>query len=160
MSFSSRHLSGFLGCDQDLRFVFRFEGIRSLRAIGPVDPAGELIIPSNATQEDALELLNEFNRRSHMESLAWPALEAKIQSFHSNVLDARFLRADGKCAMKLTAIIDYDDWTEIYITAEGFSVSRSDGVACDLDKFMAMGEAYWENWATKHGRSLEKDAEE
>jgi hypothetical protein len=143
--FSHKYLAKSIGCDADLRFVFRFEGVRSVRALGYVNSAGDLNIPDGVTHEDAFELFMEHKRQAHIESLAWSSLQPQIDNLHPEVLEANLIQNEENCAMKIEARTRTRDWIELRIAAEGFSVSRSDGVACDLGKLLAIGEAFWDS---------------
>jgi hypothetical protein len=143
-TFSNVMLSYCMEPSDDFGLEFRFDGVQCVRVEGRVDEIRELNSPDSAIGREQ-SFANDAGGTTRVESVSWQDFERNVDEYNPSVLQAILLRNEERCAIRIISRTGSSFWPIITITAKALSISRSDGVPCDVEKLLAIGEAFWDS---------------
>lgn len=156
------HLREFYELPLDLRFVLRFEGVQSARALRYAIWPGEFSIPAGVSREEESRLITEYQAKWRQESLGWDELEKAVTTECAQVIDisnAMLATAeDHSIAVRICGHLNYVAYHELYLRAERLVVSKSDGENLGIQGLLKMGAAYWEAFERRAKADAPKDS--
>lgn len=133
------------------RFILRFEGVSSVRAISSFPFPAEPIIPAIATKEEARQLRQKYDPKWREQSVDWGALEEQLRIYEESIdiYNVELARDSDQVAMKLDGMLwDEKAYREafyrLFIRANTVQFSDTNGGDYDLDQFQELGGRYWE----------------
>lgn len=115
--FRINHLNRFHSFPADLRFVLSTGNVHRLKAT-------------------EFENWHEFERRLRLDTTEGNVFEADLAT-----------SANGLVALRFFMHVDDTCYPEVVVHGEGIEVSTTDARSLTLEKFMALGERYWEEFA-------------
>jgi hypothetical protein len=127
----------------DLTFTLHFEGVSALRALAREPWPGPADVDPRQSRDEQHAAIEAFWAKSRFVSMSWSELEAEFTCGFLDVSDASVAHGDGAVAFRLGGMRD-SDWREVFISARSLTILRSDGEPFDLDRLVALGDAYWE----------------
>ena len=155
LEFDVPYIRDFHQLPVSLKFVLVLDGVESARIDRSVMWPGDSPIPEGASFEEQRRLVRDYRSKWRTESSSWNAFESELASgtIDVEVSDATLAERNGR-EFALEMIIKIDDATfhTVNFRMERFTVLRSDGEDFSLDKFLALGEDYWQAFASRRGR--------
>jgi hypothetical protein len=158
LEFDVLHLRKHHHLPEDLRFRCRLCDVRSVRAVAFAYPEPPLLngltLPAppevaGMSVEEQLHLKGEYTARGRDESVSWGSFEAALADTRFEVLEAEFVQNSETVALHLEGRLDDEYWYRLFLQAGSLAVERSDGAACSLERFIALGDAYWEAFSSR-----------
>jgi len=156
----SDHLLAFHKLPLDMQFLLRLEGVQSARVVHYAVWPGEFSVPAGTAREEEARLIAEYQSKCREESLSWSELESAVTTECKQVIDivnaTLATSADNSVALRISGLLNYTSYRELFLRAERFTLSRGDGKELGIAGLLKMGEAYWEAFErqkTKDGRS-------
>jgi len=154
------HLLEFHNLPLDMQFLLRLDGVQSARVVHFSLWPGEFSIPSGSTGEEQSRLVAEYQSKWREESLSWSELEGAVTTECKQVIDIAdatlATSPDNSVALRISGLLNYTSYRELFLRAEGLALSRGDGQELGIAGLLKMGEAYWdafERQKKEEGRS-------
>lgn len=146
----------FLG---EFRFVLRFEGVQSVRVLHySINSEGKIPPPDISWHQDEV-LKSQYQAFWREESVSWREFESSITRKNGQVFDIvdaiLTSRNRGTLAVRLKGYRNFADYHEIFLRSESVSLSRSDGQPFQLEALTKLGEAFWEDFASRQKKGAE-----
>ncbi len=140
------YLQRFLHARDEVRFVFAFEGVQSVRVTTSRPwPGGAPELPRSMPYEEQQRAIAEYRAKWREESLDASAFEASLADDHwFDVMEGELARGGGLVAMRLSGYVEGEGDRQMSIRAEHFDVRRSDDAPFDLEALQTAYEAYWD----------------
>lgn len=140
------YIQEWLVAPEDLRFLFAFDGVQSVRAMADrVWPGPAPHIPTNTPRQEQERLIAEYQSKWREESVDWMTLESSLNDDHGiEVMEGDMATAEGVVAVHLSGHHFGGAYHHLWVRAEHLKVSRSDGEPFALDALGAAYDAYWE----------------
>jgi len=127
--------------------------VQSARAYRYAIWPGKFCGPADLTREDYGRSLEEYQAQWREESVSWNEFEASVTREYEQVLDisgaSLATGQDHTVALRLHAHLNYAVYHEVFIRAERFEISGNDGTRFELEEFLELGEAYWEDFSLR-----------
>lgn len=130
----------------DLHFILRFERVSALRAVAREPWPGPTGVEPGQSPAEREAAIAAYGEKWRFVSMSWSELEAEFTRGFLDVSDASVAQGDGRVAFRLGGMRD-SDWRELFISAGSLTILRSDGDPFDLEALVALGDAYWEEFA-------------
>src|SRR6266849_222397 len=144
----SDHLLEFHKLPLDMQFLLRLDGVQSARVVHFALWPGEFSIPFGATGEEQSRLVAEYQSKWREESLSWSELESAVTMECKQVIDIAdatlAASPDNSVALRISGLLNYTSYRELFLRAEGLSLSRGDRQDLGIAGLLKMGEAYWD----------------
>jgi len=143
----SDHLLEFHKLPLDMQFLLRLDGVESARVVHYAVWPGEFSVPSAVAREEQARLVAEYQSKWREESLSWSELESAVTTECKQVIDIAdatlAASPDNSVALRISGLLNYTSYRELFLRAEGLSLSRGDGQDLGIAGLLKMGEAYW-----------------
>ena len=144
----SDHLLEFHSLPLDMQFLLRLDGVQSARVVHYAIWPGEFAVPAGVSQEEGARLIAQYQSKWREESLSWSELEAAVTTECKQVIDIAnatlATAADNSVALRISGLLNYTEYRELFLRAERLTLSRGDGQQLGIAGLLKMGEAYWE----------------
>ena len=132
----------------DMRFVFRLDGVQSARVVKYSIWPGTFAVPPGVSKEEQERLVEEYQAKWREESRSWRDLEEAITAEHQQVIDiadaSLATEKDGAVALRISGLLNYTAYHEIFLRAEKLTISRTDAGEVTVAELLKLGEAYWD----------------
>lgn len=153
----SDHLLEFHKLPPDMQFLLRLEGVQSARVVHYAVWPGEFSVPAGAAREEDARLIAEYQSKCREESVSWSELERAVTTECKQVIDivdaSLVTSTDNSVALRISGLLNYASYRELFLRAERLTVSRGDGQELGMTALLKMGEVYWERRNKETGRS-------
>jgi len=147
------YINGFHGLPEDFRFFIELEGVSATRSITYRLWPGKFERPENISREEETKLVNEYQQKGREETMSWQETETLITTGEFRASDASIAKSSEGLTLNIYSLRKHDSKViSLFIRATNLSVSRSDGIPCDLEKFISLGERYWEEFSKRKSR--------
>jgi hypothetical protein len=144
----SDHLLEFHNLPLDMQFLLRLEGVQSTRVVHSAGWPGEFAVPAGVTGEERDRLIAEYGSKCREESLSWSELERALTTECKQVIDiadaTMATSADNCVALRISGLLNYTEYRELFLRAERLTLSRGDGQELGIAGLLKMGEEYWD----------------
>ena len=144
----SDHLLEFHNLPLDMQFLLRLDGVQSARVVHYAIWPGEFAVPAGVSQEEGARLIAQYQSKWREESLSWSELEAAVTTECKQVIDIAnatlATAADNSVALRISGLLNYTEYRELFLRAERLTLSRGDGQDLGIAGLLKMGEAYWQ----------------
>lgn len=150
--FRSFYISSFHSFAPDLEFVFQLAGVQSARALRWELWPGGCTLPEGISREEENRLVSEYRAKWREESISWPEVESRLRKEKDppDVIDASIATAENETvALHFSVQLASGEYYDLFIRAAQLTVSRNDAVPINLNGFIALGEAYWKDYASR-----------
>lgn len=131
----------------DMVFVFRLEGVQSARVVKYSIWPGPFAVPPGVSKEEQERLMAEYQAKRE-ESLSWSDLEKAVTAEHKQVIDISdaglATEKDGAVALRISGLLNYTTYHEIFLRAEKLTISRTDAGEITVAELLKLGKAYWD----------------
>jgi hypothetical protein len=132
------------GLPVDFRFLLGISGVESARATEHNPWPGDYERPPGISRDEELRLVEEYQAKWREDSMSWTDFERAVAGGEHEILEAALARADG-LGLHLVCIDETANRSrEVFVRGKALSVVGSDGTDFGIERFLAMGEAYWE----------------
>ena len=132
----------------DTRFRITLEGVRLVQALTYTPWPGDFILPPNLKWEDQETLRKQNYAKGRMESADWNTASAKFDAKQYGISDANLLPSDDQMITIELDLTDYhSDYLQVRLRAERVRFFVNPHRELSLQEFLALGEAYWEDFA-------------
>jgi uncharacterized protein YbdZ (MbtH family) len=132
----------------DMHFVFRLEGVQSARAVKYSIWPGTFAVPSGVSKEEQERLVVEYQAKWREESANWSDLEKALTAEHKQVIDivgaSLAAEKDGSVALRISGLLNYTAYHEVFLRAEKLTISRTDAGEVSVEELLKLGAAYWD----------------
>ena len=132
----------------DMRFVFRLDGVQSARALKYSIWPGTFAVPPGASKEEQERLVAEYQAKWREESANWSELEKALTAEHKQVIDivdaGLATEKGGAVALRISGLLNYTAYHEIFLRAEKLTISRTDAGEVSIEELLKLGAAYWD----------------
>ncbi len=132
----------------DMRFVFRLDGVQSARAVKYSIWPGTFAVPPGASKEEQERLVGEYQAKWREESANWSELEKALTAEHKQVIDivdaGLATKRGGAVALRISGLLNYTAYHEIFLRAEKLTISRTDAGEVSIEELLKLGAAYWD----------------
>jgi uncharacterized protein YbdZ (MbtH family) len=132
----------------DMHFVFRLEGVQSARAVKYSIWPGTFAVPSGVSKEEQERLVAEYQAKWREESANWSDLEKAVTAEHKEVIDivdaSLAAEKDGSVALRISGLLNYTAYHEVFLRAEKLTISRTDAGEVSVEELLKLGAAYWD----------------
>jgi len=144
----SDHLLEFHKLPLDMQFLLRLDGVESARVVHYAVWPGEFSVPAAVSREEQARLVAEYQSKWREESLSWSELESAVTTECKQVIDIAdatlAASPDNSVALRISGLLNYTSYRELFLRAERLSLSRGDGQDLGIAGLLKMGEAYWD----------------
>src|SRR6266481_4559683 len=144
----SDHLLEFHNLPLDMQFLLRLDGVQSARVVHYAVWPGEFSVPAGVPREEEARLIAVYQSKWREESLSWSALESALSLECKQVLDIAdatlATSADNSVALRISGLLNYTEYRELFLRAERLTLSRGDGQELGIAGLLKMGEEYWD----------------
>ena len=144
----SDHLLEFHKLPLDMQFLLRLEGVQSARVVHYAVWPGEFSVPTGVAREEEARLIAEYQSKWREESLSWSELESALTAECKQVIDIAdatlATSADNSVALRISGLLNYTSYRELFLRAEQLALSRGDGQDLGIAGLLKMGEDYWD----------------
>jgi hypothetical protein len=144
----SDHLLEFHKLPLDMQFLLRLDGVQSARVVRYSIWPGEFLVPAGVSREEESRLIAEYQSKWREESLSWSELESAVTTECKQVIDitdaTMAASADNSVALRISGLLNYAAYHELFLRAERLTLSRGDGQDLGIAGLLKMGEAYWD----------------
>lgn len=146
LTFRIPHLIKFYYLPEQLTFTMSFSEVSSVRCINFAPWPGDFIKPSNATREELVQAIEEFQHKGREQSVDWVSFEQSLLDEHSCLLisNAELVTAESTTLLKFECFRDGDDWHECIIRAGLVVIRDSADKVYGVDQFLRLGGEYWQ----------------
>ncbi len=140
------------GLPDSFRFTLGMIDVESARATQHILWPGECVVPAGSSRDDERRIIDEYRAKWREESFSWDDFERAAGSGEHEILEASLVRGDrtsihlSTCPTVATAT---NHAHEVFVRAEAMSLVGSDGTDFGIERFLAMGEAYWEAFGSR-----------
>lgn len=150
LEFDIYHLRSFHNLAEDVRFIWRFERVMSVRASSYTIWPGEIPDVSGLATEKQNELVAEYQQKWREQSISWDELENSLmdEEVTFDVVNAELATNASSVALRLQGHL-HDAYSELFIRAESCFLVRSDSEQITLHEFIQSGEEYWAAFASR-----------
>ena len=132
----------------DMHFVFRLDGVQSARLVKYSIWPGPFAVPAGVSKEEQERLVAEYQAKWREESLSWSDLEKAVTAEHKQVIDISdaglATEKDGTVALRISGLLNYTAYHEIFLRAEKLTISRTDAGKVSVAELLKLGKAYWD----------------
>jgi hypothetical protein len=132
----------------DMRFVFRLDGVQSARVVKYSIWPGTFAVPPGVSKEEQERLMAQYQAKWREESLSWSDLEKAMTAEPKQVIDivdaALATGKDGAVALRISGLLNYTAYHELFLRAEKLTISRTDAGEITVAELLKLGEAYWD----------------
>jgi hypothetical protein len=132
----------------DMHFVFRLDGVQSARVVKYSIWPGPFAVPPGVSKEEQERLVADYQAKWREESLSWSDLEKAVTAEHKQVIDISdaglATEKDGAVALRISGLLNYTAYHEIFLRAEKLTISRTDAGKVSVAELLKLGEAYWD----------------
>ena len=132
----------------DMHFVFRLDGVQSARVLKYSIWPGPFAVPPGVSKEEQERLVAEYQTKWREESLSWTELEKAMAAEDKQVIDISdaglATEKDGAVALRISGLLNYTAYHEIFLRAEKLTISRTDAGEISVEELLKLGEAYWD----------------
>jgi hypothetical protein len=132
----------------DMQFVFRLDGVQSARVVKYSIWPGPFAVPPGVSKEERGRLMAEYQAKWREESLSWSDLEKAMTAEHKQVIDisdaALATEKDGAVALRVSGLLNYTTYHELFLRAEKLTVSRTDAGELTIAELLKLGAEYWD----------------
>jgi hypothetical protein len=131
------------------RFTLGLHGVQSARATRHVPWPGECPVPSGTSRDEESRLIAAYQAKWREDSMTWDDFEHVVSRAEHQILAASLVRGDETtlhlyCSPASDAATSHAH--DVFVRAESISLVGSDGTDFGIDRFIGMGEAYWESF--------------
>ena len=144
----SDHLLEFHKLPLDMQFLLQLDGVQSARVVHYAVWPGEFSVPAAVSREEQARLVAEYQSKWREESLSWSELESAVTTECKQVIDIAdatlAASLDSSVALRISGLLNYTSYRELFLRAERLSLSRGDGQDLGIAGLLKMGEAYWD----------------
>ncbi len=134
--------------------------IQSARVVHCAVWPGEFSVPAGAAREEEARLIAESQSTCREESVSWSELERAVTTECDQVIDiadaSRVTSTDNSVALRISGLLNYASYRELFLRAERLTLSRGDGQELGITALLKMGEVYWDAFERRNkeaGRS-------
>jgi hypothetical protein len=131
----------------DMQFVFRLDGVQSARVVTYAIWPGPFAVPPAVSREEQERLVAEYQAKWREESGSWTDLEKAVTAEHKQVIDIvdanLATEKDGAAALRISGLLNYTAYREIFLRAEKLTISRTDAGELSIAELLKLGGAYW-----------------
>ena len=135
----SDHLVEFHNLPLDMQFLLRLDGVQSARVVRYAVWPGEFSVPAGVPREEEARLIAAYQSKWREESLSWNELESALSLACKQVLDIAdatlVTSTDNSVALRLTGLLNYTEYRELFLRAERLTLSKGDGRSSELLDF-------------------------
>ena len=132
----------------DMRFVFRLEGVQSARVVKYSIWPGTFAVPPALSKQEQDRLVAEYQAKWREESANWSDLEKAVTAEHKQVVDivdaSLATEKDGAVALRISGLLNYTAYHQIFLRAEKLTISRTDAGKVTIAELLKLGAAYWD----------------
>ena len=132
----------------DMQFIFRLDGVHSARVVKYSIWPGTFAVPPGASKEEQERLVAEYQAKWREESANWSDLEKAVTAEHKQVIDiadaALATEKHGAVALRISGLLNYTAYHEIFLRAEKLTISRTDAGEVSIAELLKLGAAYWD----------------
>src|SRR6202140_3776851 len=132
----------------DMQFLLRLEGVQSARVVHYAVWPGEFSVPAGVAREEEARLIAEYQSKWREESLSGSELERALTAECKQVIDIAdatlATSADNSVALRISGLLNYTSYRELFLRAEQLALSRGDGQDLGIAGLLKMGEDYWD----------------
>jgi hypothetical protein len=150
MRFDVGYVRKFYQLSEQTQFVMAVRGVQSVRSLRSVPWPGEFSIPQGVSREQESVLISEYQRKWREESQSWSALE-RLTTDGLEVSNATLIRGSNVVALRLVLLVADGAYVEAYIRGDRIDYYIGEKQVT-LDEFVALGEAYWQAFASGRKR--------
>jgi len=147
LQFDVGYVRDFHKFSEETRFVLAVSGVQSVRSSNSVPWPGGCSIPAETSYEQQQAIVAEYQSKWREESLSWADFERLTKS-GLEVSSATLARRSDGVALRLGLLVGGDSYVEAYVRGEGITFSIGERQITP-EKFVEVGEAYWEAFAKK-----------
>jgi hypothetical protein len=144
----SDHLLEFQKLPLEMQFLLRLDGVQSARVVHYAVWPGEFSVPAGVAREEEARLIAAYQSKWREESLSWSALESALSMECKQVIDiadaALATSADNSVALRISGLLNYTEYRELFLRAERLTLTRGDGQELGIAGLLKMGEEYWD----------------
>jgi len=159
----SDHLLEFHNLPLDMQFLLRLDGVQSARVVHSEVWPGTFSIPDGISHEEQSRLIAEYQSKCREESLSWSELQNALTTECQQVLDIAdatlATAADDSVALRISGLLNYTEYRELFLRAERLTLSRGDGQDLGIAGLLKMGEAYWDAFERQKAGVSQADTE-
>src|SRR6267143_1892173 len=132
----------------DMQFIFRLDGVHSARVVKYSNWPGTFAVPPGASKEEQERLVAEYQAKWREESANWSDLEKAVTAEHKQVIDivdaTLAAEKDGAVALRVSGLLNYTAYHELFLRAEKLTISRTDAGEVSIEELLKLGAAYWD----------------
>jgi len=132
----------------DMHFVFQLDGVHSARVVKYSIWPGAFAVPPGVSKEEQDRLVAEYQAKWREESASWSDLEKAVTAEHQQVIDiadaSLAAEKDGAMALRISGLLNYTAYHEIFLRAEKLTISRTDAGEVTVAELLKLGAAYWD----------------
>jgi hypothetical protein len=147
LRFDVHYVRDFHHLPEPTRFVLVVNGVRSVRSFRTVSWPGGYTIPQEMPRAQQEAAVAEYQRKCREESQSWADMERLI-SDGLEVSNATLGRGSDAVALQLGLLVGGNDYVEAYVRGEGITFYIGEKQVT-TEEFVALGEAYWESFASR-----------
>ena len=132
-------------------FLFELEGVKSSRATTWAIWPGPKPDTEGVSRAEQSRLIEEYWSKWREDSVGWADFEAMFGDGYLDIGDAEIVREAGVIALRASGMM-YGDRVEMrafeFITrGSGLAIRQGREGLLDLERFVQLGEDYWEAWS-------------
>jgi len=132
----------------DMQFIFRLDGVQSARVVKYSIWPGTFAVPPGVSTEEQERQVAEYQAKWREESANWSDLEKAVTAEHKQVIDIAdatlATEQDGAVALRISGLLNYTAYHEIFLRAEKLTISRTDAAEIKVAELLRLGKAYWD----------------
>jgi hypothetical protein len=147
LRFDVDYVRDFHHLPEHTQFVIVVKGVQSARSVRSVPWPGGCSIPPGTPNDQQEILIAEYHRKWRGESQSWSDFE-RLTNDGLEVSNATLGRGSDVVALQLGLLVASDSYVEAYIRGEGITFYIGERRVTP-EEFVAVGEAYWEAFASK-----------
>lgn len=142
--------------DSGRTVTFRLEGVNSLRATGLAPWTGRFVRPWGITRDKEESLVAQYQAKGREETLSWSEIETSLgpanlggsrdDRNYLTVSDAHIARDGAAMTLHVQGCLNDNPWRELYLRGSNLALSDSSGEALDLERLVALGDAWWDDF--------------
>jgi hypothetical protein len=147
LRFDVGYVRDFHKLSEETRFGVIVSGVQSVRSFSSVPWPGGCSIPSGTSYEQQQAITAEYQSKWREESLSWAEFE-RLSESGLEVSSATLARRSDGAALRLGLLVGGDSYVNAYVRGDAISFWIGER-QCTPEKFVELGEAYWEAFAKK-----------
>jgi hypothetical protein len=149
LRFDVDYVRDFNGLPEGTLFELLFSNVISARALRFQQWPGGCEIHAGMPREEQTRLVEEYQAKWREESQDWQILESSINEESPEVSNATLATGEDRVALRIGLLMDDGSYRDAFVRAEKLDVRTTGGKLLSPKEFVALGEAYWNDFGKK-----------